>query len=122
MSETVKVSVIIPNYNHKDYLRQRIESVLNQTFRDFEVIILDDASTDGSKDILEQYANHNKVTQHIFNYVNSGSVFKQWIKGIQLAKGDYVWIAESDDFADVHFLENTPLCFCMYQLIFFINS
>ena len=52
------ISVIIPNYNHKPFLEQRLSSIFNQTFQDFEVIILDDASTDGSQTILNQYKNH----------------------------------------------------------------
>ncbi len=48
------VSVIVPNYNHAPYLKQRLDSIFNQTFQDFEVIILDDCSTDQSRDIIEQ--------------------------------------------------------------------
>lgn len=99
------VSIIIPNYHHALYLKQRIDSVLNQTFQDFEVIILDDASTDQSREVIEEYRSHPKVSQIIYNKENSGSVFKQWIKGIENAKGDYIWIAESDDYASEDFLE-----------------
>lgn len=99
------VSVIIPNYNHASFLKDRIESVLQQTYQDFEVIILDDCSTDNSKEIIESYRYHPKVTQVIYNYVNSGGVFKQWQKGISFANGLYVWIAESDDWAASDFLE-----------------
>ena len=101
------VSVIIPNYNHALYLEQRIESVLNQTHQDFELIILDDCSTDQSKTIIESYRNHPKVSHVLYNQQNSGSVFKQWIKGIELCQGDYVWIAESDDYASEFFLQET---------------
>jgi len=99
------VSIIIPNYNHSKYLQQRIDSVLNQTFQDIEVIILDDCSTDDSKEIIEQYRNHPKVAAIIYNEINSGTTFKQWNKGFGLAKGEYIWIAESDDWADSKFLE-----------------
>lgn len=51
----VKVSVIVPNYNYARYLPIRIESILNQSFQDFELILLDDASTDNSIQILEKY-------------------------------------------------------------------
>lgn len=98
------VSVIIPTYNHEKFLPQRLESVLNQTFQDFEVIILDDCSPDNSRSILEQYRNHPKVSHIVYNEVNSGSTFKQWNKGIQLAKGEWIWIAESDDTADLRLL------------------
>jgi glycosyltransferase involved in cell wall biosynthesis len=101
----MRVSVIIPNYNHAAFLKQRIDSVFNQTFQDFEVIILDDCSTDNSKEIIENYRNQEKIECIIFNESNSGSTFKQWKKGIELAKGDYIWIAESDDIAENTFLE-----------------
>ncbi|MGK9126158.1 glycosyltransferase [Olivibacter sp. SA151] len=100
-----KVSVIIPNYNHGKYLRKRIDSVLNQTFRDFEMIILDDASTDGSKEIIEDYRGHGKIKTIIYNQKNSGNPFHQWHKGIMHAKGQYIWIAESDDWCDDHMLQ-----------------
>lgn len=99
------ISVIIPNYNHAPYLKQRIDSVLNQTYTDMEVIILDDKSTDNSIEIIEQYRSHPKVVQIELNKQNSGTTFKQWQKGISLAKGEYIWIAESDDYADETFLE-----------------
>lgn len=101
-----KVSVIVPNYNHAQYLSQRIESILNQTYQNFELIILDDFSTDDSLSILEKYKSNLKVTHFILNDINSGSVFKQWDRGISLAQGEYIWIAESDDIASPIFLEN----------------
>jgi glycosyltransferase involved in cell wall biosynthesis len=100
-----KVSVIIPNYNHASFLRQRIDSVLNQTFQDFEVIILDDCSTDDSINVIELYRIHPKVTHIIYNKKNSGSAFKQWVKGIEISQGKYIWIAESDDWAENNLLE-----------------
>lgn len=98
------VSVIIPNYNHARFLHKRIDSVLQQTFQDFEVILLDDCSTDDSRSILSSYAGDPRVRIE-FNDANSGSPFKQWNKGVRLARGEYVWIAESDDYADKRFLE-----------------
>lgn len=98
------VSVIIPNYNHYPFLKERIDSVLQQSYSYFEVIILDDCSTDRSREIIENYRNNTKVSNIIYNKKNSGSVFKQWKKGLELAKGDYIWIAESDDFAEPDFL------------------
>jgi glycosyltransferase involved in cell wall biosynthesis len=97
-------SVIIPNYNHARYLRKRIDSVLGQTYRDFEVILLDDCSTDESRSIIGEYENDPRVRIE-FNEKNSGSTFKQWNNGVRLARGKYVWIAESDDYADPRFLE-----------------
>lgn len=102
---SVKVSVIIPNFNHSSFLEQRLDSVLNQTVQDIEVILLDDASTDGSTNILEAYKNHPLVSHLIVNKTNSGSPFKQWKRGLEFAKGEYIWIAESDDYCSSNFLE-----------------
>lgn len=101
----VKFSVILPNYNHSKYLKKRIESIVNQTFSDFELIILDDCSSDDSRIIIEEYRDHPKVSVLLYNESNSGSTFLQWERGIKLANGEYIWLAESDDFADIHFLE-----------------
>lgn len=95
-----RVSVIIPNFNHAKYLSQRIESVINQTYQDFEIILMDDQSTDSSREIIQHYAEHPKVSHTVFNEVNSGSTFKQWKKGIELAAGEFIWIAESDDWCE----------------------
>lgn len=100
-----EVSVILPNYNHARYLPERIGSILGQTFRDFELIILDDCSTDNSREVIDQYKSDPRVSHIIINSVNSGTTFRQWNKGISLAKADYVWIAESDDSCDLRFLE-----------------
>lgn len=116
------VSVIIPNYNHAPFLKQRIESVLNQSLQDFELVILDDCSTDNSREIIEGYRGHPKIKHIIYNDTNSGSTFKQWEKGINLSQGEHIWIAESDDFCTPDFLEkllfhvkwkeDTALAFC----------
>ncbi|MDU8885470.1 glycosyltransferase family 2 protein [Yeosuana sp. MJ-SS3] len=101
-----RVSIILPNYNHAPYLKERLDSIFNQTYQDFEVIILDDASTDNSLEVLNQYKNHVKVSHFIVNSKNTGSPFKQWKKGLELAKGKYTWIAESDDSCKLNFLES----------------
>ncbi|WP_222537220.1 glycosyltransferase family 2 protein [Pedobacter polysacchareus] len=117
-----RVSVIVPNFNHAKYLEQRIESILSQTFQDFELILMDDCSTDDSRKVLARYRGHPKVTQVIFNEQNSGSTFKQWKKGVNVAQGTYIWIAESDDWCDPTLLEtliagiekdkNTVISYC----------
>ena len=98
------VSVIIPGYNHARFLQERIESVLGQTYPCIEVIMLDDASKDGSAEIMLQYAKHERVSHVVINEKNSGNTFLQWQKGLALAQGEYVWIAESDDVAHPDFL------------------
>jgi glycosyltransferase involved in cell wall biosynthesis len=100
-----KVSVIVPNYNHVAYLPSRLQSVMDQSFQDFEVIILDDASVDKSQEILKQYENNPKVSHVSISEKNSGSTFAQWQKGLALASGAFVWIAESDDLAKPDFLK-----------------
>jgi len=97
------VSVIVPNYNHAPYLKHRLESVLCQTADEIEVLILDDASTDGSLEVIRPFLSDSRVRFHP-NTANSGSPFVQWNKGVALARGEFVWIAESDDFADSEFL------------------
>ena len=104
MSSKPTVSIIIPNYNHAPFLAQRFQSVLDQTYSDYEIIILDDCSSDNSREIIEQYQDEPKVAHVVFNDTNSGSPFIQWNKGVKLARGKYIWIAESDDLADRSFL------------------
>lgn len=99
------ISVIIPNYNHARFLEHRIESVLNQTYQDFELILLDDASTDNSLELFRNYQDHPKAYKTIINNKNSGSPFLQWQKGIEASRGKYLWIAETDDLASPTFLE-----------------
>jgi glycosyltransferase involved in cell wall biosynthesis len=104
------VSIILPSYNHSHYLTERLNSIFNQTCKAIEVIILDDASTDSSVDILSEFKNHPKVTHYLINEQNSGSPFLQWQKGLELAKGDYIWIAESDDACELDFLSTQLEC------------
>ena len=110
--EPLLVSIIVPNYNHARYLKERLDSIYNQTYRHFEVILLDDCSTDGSVEVLKEYARkYPENTRLVANEHNSGKVFHQWNKGLELARGEFVWIAESDDFAEPDFLAS-----CVEQL------
>lgn len=104
------VSIIIPAYNHYSYLQERLESIFGQSYQNFEVIILDDASSDNSLDLLETYSDHKKISHFIVNQNNSGSPFKQWKKGLELARGNFIWIAESDDSCSLNFLETQLNC------------
>ena len=123
------VSVIVPNYNHASYLKQRIDSILYQTYQDFELILLDDCSSDNSRDIIESYRGNPHISHIIYNESNSGSAFRQWDKGIALAKGEWVWIAESDDWAAPTFLERivteatkVPDCVLAYTAIWWVDQ
>jgi len=99
------VSVIVPNYNHAQFLPERIASITNQTYSNIEIILLDDNSTDESIEIIKAFVARDDRGRVLKNDVNSGSSFKQWRKGLREAKGKYVWIAESDDSADSELLK-----------------
>ncbi|MFT3929004.1 MAG: glycoside hydrolase family 99-like domain-containing protein [Spongiibacteraceae bacterium] len=102
-----KVSTIVPNFNYAKYLPERISSILKQHSPIYELIILDDASTDESLEIINHCIEGISIPiTVVVNKKNSGSVFRQWIKGVNLAKGDFAWIAEADDVADPSFLSN----------------
>lgn len=107
-----KVSVVLPNYNYEKYLTQRIKSILNQTYPIYEIIFLDDCSTDDSLSIAEKYFKQHPLRFKIIkNNRNSQSVFRQWEKGIVEAEGDFIWIAEADDYSDIKFLEENMKSF-----------
>lgn len=102
----LRVTAIVPSYNHARFLRQRLDSILNQSYPLIDVIVLDDASSDGSQAIIQDYlARFPDRMRAVLNDTNSGSVFAQWQKGHDLATGDLVWFCESDDFADENFVE-----------------
>jgi glycosyltransferase involved in cell wall biosynthesis len=92
-------SVIIPNYNHSRYLLERFESLLNQENLRIEFIILDDASSDNSVEIIKKYLPRLNDKKVFFNEVNSGSTYCQWNLGVSNAKNNFIHIAESDDSA-----------------------
>jgi glycosyltransferase involved in cell wall biosynthesis len=90
-----KVSVLIPTYNYAHFIGEAIESVLTQTFTDFELIILDDASTDNTDDVVAQYL-HDPRIQYYKNDKNLGLV-GNWNKALDLATGEYIKILCADD-------------------------
>lgn len=98
------VSVIVPCFNHFDFLKLRIQSILDQTYTNYEIIVLDDYSTDDSWTFLSELKKNEKVSHCIRNNENSRSPFGMWELGFFLAKGKYVWIAETDDFCHPDFL------------------
>ncbi len=103
--ELASVSAIVPNYKYEAYIGERLRSIFDQTYPLHEVIVLDDASPDGSvAEILRSAESARRVVDLYINETNSGSPFPQWRKGVELAKGDYVWIAEADDLAEPTFV------------------
>jgi len=121
------VSVIVPNFNHEEFLAERLDSILYQSFESIEVIVLDDASSDNSDEVIRRYEKkYPDKIQYVKNISNSGNVFKQWRKGIDLCRGNFIWICESDDSAETDFLEKVVpqfddlavmIAFCKVQFI-----
>lgn len=98
-----KISVWLTSYNHGEELRESIESVLNQTFQDFELVIVDDCSTDNSRSIIDEYAERNSKIRKIYHEKNIGkSGFEDEIDGLQ---GEYIAILNGDDKWDERKLE-----------------
>ena len=112
-----KVSVVVPNYNYADYLKERIDTIVSQTYPIYELIILDDASTDNSVEVIKGIINNLERTKpdlkvrFIPNRENSGSVFLQWEKAFLESEGDFVWIAEADDSCSKYFLNSVMRAF-----------
>jgi glycosyltransferase involved in cell wall biosynthesis len=102
------VSVVIPNYNYKNFLIERVYSILFQTKKIGEIIILDDKSTDQSIELAEEIKRNidKYVPVRLINNKTNQGTFNQWKKGFYEAKYDYVWIAEADDFSHKDFLNH----------------
>lgn len=100
------VSVVVPNYNYAHLIEERLHSITRQTLPLYEIIVLDDSSTDDSLARIETVGAAIVPEPRIVeNSRNSGSVFRQWKRGVELARGDYVWIAEADDLSKPGFIE-----------------
>jgi CMP-N-acetylneuraminic acid synthetase len=96
------VTIYIPNYNYADYLDKSIQSVLSQTFQGFELIIIDDGSTDSSREIIKRYENSEKT--YIVFQQNKGLNRTNNI-ALKLARGKYILRLDADDYMDIHALE-----------------
>ncbi|MBB3356491.1 MULTISPECIES: glycosyltransferase [unclassified Novosphingobium] len=101
-----KVSAIVPNYNHGRFLEQRLNSILAQTYQNIDILVLDDCSSDNSREVIDRFSEkYGNRIRKIYNVNNSGGVFKQWNKGLDNVDGEIVWICESDDFCEPDFVE-----------------
>lgn len=99
MENNIKVSIIIPIYNKEKYLEQCLNSVINQTLKNIEIILINDGSTDKSKNICEEYAkNDNRII--LINQENQGAAVARQ-KGVDISKGEYLYFIDADDFIDV---------------------
>ena len=92
------VSVVFTSYNHIEYLKQALDSLINQTYNNIELIIVDDCSTDDSQSVLKEYEYLPYVNLKL-NKINSGSYVKASNYGASFASGDYILFAQCDDYA-----------------------
>ena len=119
-----KVSIIIPVYNVEKYITKTIESVINQTYSDIEVILIDDGSEDSSGSICDEYAKNDDRIK-VFHQENLG-VSQARNKGIDISTGDYILFIDSDDYVSNDYIEalingaiktNADVCCCGYTCI-----
>lgn len=122
------ISVILTSYNHKEYLESAITHILNQTYKNIELIIIDDCSTDGSQDIIKKYQSDNRVKVYLLES-NLGSYVKSTNLGATYASGKYLNFAQCDDFSDLYLLEKLydaltayPNCGVAYSSSFLIDE
>jgi len=99
----IKVSIIMPTYNGASYLNRSINSILNQTLREIELIIVNDCSTDKTINILSKYSNDNRVK--IINLNKNTGQGNARNKGIKLARGEFIGFMDDDDYVDERFHE-----------------
>ncbi|AFM03612.1 glycosyl transferase [Bernardetia litoralis DSM 6794] len=109
-----KVSVMMPAYNVEKYIGEAIESILNQTFQDYELIIIDDGSVDATYQIMQEYAQKSNKIRVFQNEKNEGLVFTR-NRLLELANGEYLAALDSDDISlldrlekQVNFLDKNP--------------
>lgn len=99
VTKTPLVSVIMPVYNADNYLAEAIESILKQTYKNFEFIIVDDASTDTSKQIIQKYANKDRRIRSFFSKSNQGEAAARNL-GFSKSRGEYIAVMDADDISD----------------------
>ncbi|WP_395646261.1 glycosyltransferase [Terricaulis sp.] len=101
-----KISVVVPNRNYARYLPDRLRTIINQSAPIYEIIVLDDCSTDDSVHVAREALRDSEIEWRVIDgKEKAASVFQQWRRGVALAQGDYVWIAEADDLSERRFLE-----------------
>ena len=94
------ISVIVPVYNVEKYLRKCVDSILAQTYGEFELLLVDDGSPDGCPQICDEYAERDSRVRVI--HKPNGGLISARNEGIRACTGDYVCIVDGDDWADVH--------------------
>ena len=92
----MKVSVIIPAYNAEDYIRRCLDSIINQVYKNLEIIVIDDSSTDNTKQIIKEYSEKDSRIIPFYSSLNKGVSASRNI-GLKAATGDYIMFVDSDD-------------------------
>jgi glycosyltransferase involved in cell wall biosynthesis len=106
-----RVSVVVPNYNYARYLPERLESIFRQTYAPYEIIFLDDCSTDESVNVAEPLLKRSGIPYRlVLNSKNQGT-YQQWLRGFKEAKGELIWLAEADDVCEPRLLERLVKAF-----------
>ena len=105
---STRFSIIIPIYNVEKYIEECIESVINQTFNDYEVIMVDDGSVDNSGIIADRYSEKDNRFRVI--HKNNEGLLKARLSGFSIANGEYILSLDSDDFWKPTLLEQVDLC------------
>lgn len=95
--EKKKISVIIPNYNNEKYIKKCIESILEQTYKNFEILFIDDGSVDSSVEMAENILSNSNVEYKIIKQFNQNASIAR-NRGIEIASGDYAYFLDSDDY------------------------
>ena len=103
LSLNKKVSVIIPTYNAASFIKRNIEKVLNQTYKDFEIILVDDNSADNTIKVVKNISSEIKVLK---NETNRGPAYSR-TKGVYESNSEYVTFLDADDYWDETYLEKT---------------
>lgn len=121
----IKISVIVPCYNIESYLPRCIESILAQTYKNLEVILISDGSTDGTDEVIREYAKKDSRIIPVFKQ-NSG-VSDTRNRGLDIATGDYIGFVDGDDYIEPEMYEtllknaienNADISHCGYQMVF----
>ncbi len=100
---SIKISIIIPVYNSEKYLRTCLDSVINQTLKDIEIILVDDGSVDKSSEIYNEYLNKDERITIIKQTNQKQGAARN--RGIEIAKGKYIGFVDADDYVDLNFFE-----------------
>ena len=125
-----KISIIIPCYNTGKYLKRCLDSLINQTYSNLEIIVVNDASPDNLQKIINTYSKKDKRIKPVIHEKNKG-LFQARLSGAKIATGDYIAFLDSDDYVDVDFYRelivtacknNTDMVLCNIYIIYLIQE